>query len=270
LIDRHKEKLENNLFPKVPITFIIPVSDEEVFKNNFLSSPIFYGNRAHQIIIQRGFKSAALAFNSAIEQAENDLLVFAHQDVYFPEKWDLKLYEIISYLDKVAKWGVLGCYGISIEGESVGHVYSNGLGKELGMERPPMQVKSLDEIVLILRKSSGLKFDPSMEHFHLFGTDICLQAMKAGFNNYSISNYCIHNSVSVKWLPPEFWRCAEYLRKKWKKELPIITCCVIIKSSRIIMLFSRIKSYLTTMISLVKKNRIYKKSRLEDPSILIR
>jgi glycosyltransferase involved in cell wall biosynthesis len=245
------------------------VNDEEVFKNNFLSSPIF-GNHLHQIVSQRGFRSAALAYNDAIKLAKNDLLVFCHQDVYFPENWDLKLEEIISHLDRATKWGMLGCFGISIKGEPVGHAYSYGLGSELGMERPPVQVQSLDEFVLVMRKSSGLKFDPSLNDFHLFGTDICLEAEKKGFNNYSISNYCIHNSISVKWLPPAFWKCAEYLRKKWIKRLPVKTCCVTIKGSRMSMLFTRIKFSIITLISILRKKRIYKINRLDDPSCLMR
>jgi hypothetical protein len=53
-----------------------------------------------------------------------------------------------------------------------------------------------------------------------------LEARRRGFDNFAISNYCVHNSLPVKKLPPEFWRCAEYLRIKWQKQLPLKSCCV--------------------------------------------
>jgi glycosyltransferase involved in cell wall biosynthesis len=255
---------------KSALSFIVCVSDLNVLEKTLFSSPIFREGHPHEIITMMNSASASLAYNEAMDNAKNDLLVFCHQDVYFPEGWDIELINIIKDINKKPKWGVLGCYGISLYGEAVGHTYSNGLGRELGMQRPPVRVQSLDEFVLIMRKSNGLKFDRSLRSFHLFGTDICLEAEKLGFINYSISNYCIHNSISIKWLPCDFWNCAEYLRDKWKGKLPVKTCCVVINPSRLVMLITRISSCLSTLISLVKKNRIYRKKRLDDPSILVK
>ena len=41
------------------ITFVVPVNDENIFKKNFLSSPLLK-NKMYEIISQRGFASASI------------------------------------------------------------------------------------------------------------------------------------------------------------------------------------------------------------------
>jgi hypothetical protein len=247
------------------ISFVIAVNDEKVFQANVLTSPILKSGHNHEILVRRGFPSAGAAYNDAITTAGNDLIVFLHQDIYLPDNWDQKLKNIIESLDKLGeKWGVLGCFGTSLQGETVGHVYSNGLKRELGFTQQPVMAQSLDEIVLVIRKSGGLRFDPMLPHFHLYGTDICLESKKRGFKNYSVSNYCVHNSLPVYKLPAEFWQCAEYLRIKWRRELPIKTCCTTISSSGIIMSLKRILSWNSPHKRFSGKQEY---DRLRDPSM---
>jgi hypothetical protein len=93
------------------------------------------------------------------------------------------------------------------------------------MDRPA-QVQTLDEIVLILRKSSGLRFDESLPHFHFYGTDICMAADARGLKSYAISAFCIHNTQQNFVLPKEFYESYRYIKHKWKNSLPIRTTCV--------------------------------------------
>jgi hypothetical protein len=220
--------MNNNSSSKDSITFIISVNDEDVFKNNFLSSPIFNGHHSHQIIIQRGFRSAALAYNSAMERAENDLLAFVHQDVFLPESWMPILKQSLSYLDKKKiKWGVLGCFGSRRGGiGGIGRVYTTGIGIHGCEIYKPEPVETLDEIVLVIRKSSGLCFDPSLPHFHLYGADICMSAREKGMPCYAIPAFCIHNTNQILILPKEFYECYQHVKKRWGKYLPIYTSCI--------------------------------------------
>lgn len=214
------------------ITFVAAVNDEEVFRLNVLASPVFAAGHRHEILARRGYPSAGLAYNDALGLAKNDIVVFLHQDVYLPDKWDERLIGDIEQLESSGcNWGVLGCFGISIEGQPAGHVYSNGLNSELGGACRPVPAQSLDEMVLIFRKSRGLRFDPALRHFHLYGTDICLEAGKRGYRNFVVCNFCVHNSLPVRRLPSEFWRCVSYLVLKWKSRLPVKTCCIMLLPS---------------------------------------
>ncbi len=241
-----------------PITFVIPVNNDEIFSISAMTSPVLK-NTAHEIVVKRNYSSASLAYNDALSGSSNDLFVFMHQDVYLPEGWDSRLLDIIESMDNTLPWGVLGCAGITHDHEVVGHVYSNGMNSVLGKPDKPREVVSLDEMILILKKSNGIRFDPALPHFHLYGTDICLESNKLGFKNYAIDNFCFHNDETFEDLPGEFWACISYLNSKWKLMdckpiLPIKTLCAIIPSNNIEKVISRLKSELYLF-----KCRLFKK-----------
>jgi hypothetical protein len=215
------------------ITFVVAVKSQgEVLENNLLASPCFLAPHDHQILVQEGFQSAAKAYNDAIDRSVNDLIVFCHQDIFLPEAWLSDLERALSCLEADdPQWGVLGCFGETLNDRGRGHVYSSGNGI---MGRPferPTPIQTLDEIVLILRKSSGLRFDESLPHFHLYGTDICLRAAKKGMKNYAISAFCIHNTCQNLILAPEFYECYWHIRRVWRDSLPIHTTCMMITKS---------------------------------------
>lgn len=216
----------------MPITFVTATNNDEILRNNFMVSSCFLGNDDHQILIQRGFSSAAKAYNDAIARSRNDLIVFAHQDVLFPKSWLSDLRSAMHSLERTdPKWGVLGCYGETLNDNGRGYVYSpyaGILGKSF--DRPAL-VQTLDEIVLIIRKSSGLKFDQDLPHFHFYGTDICMAARERGMNSYAISALCIHNSHQNLVLPKEFYQGCEHIRGRWRQFLPIQTTCARITRS---------------------------------------
>lgn len=224
------------------ISFIAAVNDNEILKQNLLFSGVWKSTLKHEFLKKEGYKSASIAFNTAIDEAKNDLLVFIHQDIYLPEKWDYHLIEIIDEIEaNDENWGVLGVYGISVNNNPVGFVYCNGEKKFLGEEGAPVEVQSLDEVVLIMRKSAGLRFDENMPGFHLYATDICLTARELGKKCYAISNVCVHNTLKISVLPKSYWDCFNYVREKWVKYLPVKNPCFEIVRNPIVNYFRRIR-----------------------------
>jgi glycosyltransferase involved in cell wall biosynthesis len=209
------------------ITFAVAVNSRELFEHNFMQSPCFRKAHDYQILVQENFRSAAAAYNNAIDNSRNDLIVFCHQDVFLPENWLSRLNEALTYLEATdPKWGVLGSYGKTVDGRGWGHVYSSGRGVIGEPLNRPVPIQTLDEIVLILRKSSGLRFDESLPHFHLYGADICLRAAKRGMKAYAISAFCIHNTHQSLILPKEFYDGCRHIRRVWSDCLPIQTTCI--------------------------------------------
>lgn len=209
------------------ITFAVAVNNREVLKNNFLASPILRGPGNHEVLAQEGFSSAAKAYNDAIDRSNNDLIVFVHQDVFLPESWLRQVTLALDWLQRAdLRWGVVGPYGKTADGRGWGHVYSSGRGVIGEPVERPAPIQTLDEIVLILRKSSGLRFDEHLPHFHLYGADICLAAAKKGMRSYAISAYCIHNTQQNLVLPKEFYECCAHFKRTWKDSLPIQTTCI--------------------------------------------
>ena len=214
------------------ITFITPTNNREILQRNFLASPCFRGMHSHQIIIQEGYASAGRAYNDAIDTSQNDLMVFLHSDIILPEQWLSDLERALQWLEKEdPAWGVIGTYGETLDDHGRGYIYSSGLGI---MGKPfdePAQIQTLDEIVLIFRKSSGLRFDSGLPNFHMYGTDICMAAQDAGRRNYAISAFCVHNTQPSLVLGEDFYECYWHVQQKWKKYLPIQTTCVRITRS---------------------------------------
>ena len=206
-------------------TVISAINNESLLKSCLLNSPAV--REASEVILQRGYTSAAAAYNNAIDKAQSDLLVLVHQDLYLPHGWLTSLRRALDHLSNVdPNWGVLGVYGVKTSGrERAGFVYCAESGR-LGHAFDGVQeVRSLDEIVLIIRKSSRLRFDEQLPGFHMYGADICLEAQRRGMKSYAISAFCIHNTSGYRMLPLQFWRCYLFMRKKWRAELPIATSC---------------------------------------------
>ncbi|MPZ20441.1 MAG: hypothetical protein GEV06_21385 [Luteitalea sp.] len=209
-------------------TITVSVNHEEVLQQNLLLSPGLLNGGRNQLVIKRRFPSASLAYNSAIEEAENDIVIFVHQDVYLPDTWFACLKSCLAFLEETqVSWGVLGCFGSRKGAEGgLGRVYTSGLGWHGRLVTRPEPVETLDEILLVIRKSSGLRFDPRLPHFHLYGTDICMKARERGLANYAFQGLCVHNTNQLLSLPREFYTCYRYIRSKWSRYLPIYASCM--------------------------------------------
>lgn len=212
-------------------TLISATNNRQILNTCLLGSP--EATKANECLLQEGYSSAACAYNAAIDKARNDVLVFAHQDVYLPPGWAARLQETLEWFDQNdPQWAVAGVWGVTRTGARHGFVYCTGLGRHLGGDfAPPVEVRTVDELLLVVRKSSGIRFDEQIPSYHMYGTDICLEAQHRGLKCYAISTFCIHNTNGYGMLPLEFWKCYLLMRRKWKKVLPIITPCAEITAS---------------------------------------
>jgi glycosyltransferase involved in cell wall biosynthesis len=212
-------------------SLISAVNDDRVLETSLLRSPEVQS--ATDVILKRGFSSAGKAYNSGLEESSGDIVILAHQDVYLPPGWIRKLDDQVQIVNQIdPKWGVLGVCGVTVDGKPSGHVYSTGLRRALGAPfGVPVRAGSVDEMVIILRSETGLRFDDHLPGFHLYGTDICLEARQRGFSSFLVSNFCVHNSNGLHMLPWSFWRSYLHLRAKWYDRLPVVTPCTTIYPS---------------------------------------
>ncbi len=241
-------------------TVISATNNEELLKSCLLNSPDI--REASEVILQRGYGSAAAAFNCAIDMSQSDLLVFIHQDVYLPQGWLASLCRALDLLSKIdPNWGILGVYGVNRSWDAgTGFLYCAESGRLGSAFEGVREVRALDEIVLIMRKSSKLRFDEELPGFHMYGTDICLEARRQGMKSYAISAFCVHNTSGYRMLPLQFWRCYLYMRKKWRSELPIATSCTEITFGCWPMIHWNI-----TRAAKIALGRYRKTTRLADP-----
>lgn len=224
------------------IDIIVAVNDDEVLGNN-LSRSSLLGSSDIILHIMKGYSSAGVAYNSALDACTNDLVVFVHQDVYIPPGWLEKVMKDIAYLDeRDSTWAVLGLYGVMKSGQHAGYVWSSGLDNMVGHAfEYPTPVESVDELLIIVKKSSGIRFDDELPGYHLFGTDIVQNSLAGNKGAYVICAPVIHNSRPVLFLNDDYFAAYDYVANKWKDKLPIPNCVMPIVDSKVLRLKMRLR-----------------------------
>ena len=220
-----------------PLSFLACVSDGSTLESNLLRSPCLIGDWPHEVVAVKNCPSAAAGLNLGLERAQCEFVVCVHQDVYLPAGWDRCLMQQLQEAERrFGSIGVAGVYGVGeviepqhsgqpLQAERIGWVVDRGRMLRDGPELPA-QVAILDELLLVVRRDAGLRFDPDLG-FHLYGADICLQARERGLAVVALAALCHHNSRSVG-LPEAFYRSAEVFARKWSHWLPVATPCVFI------------------------------------------
>jgi SAM-dependent methyltransferase len=205
-----------------PITFVTCVHDEIQLDWNLRRSPCFDPGSRHELMVLTGQSSAAEGYNAALARARHEIVVFVHQDVYLPARWDARFVERFRQAEaRFGGLGVAGVFGITYSGDDPVHA---GLVVDrstlLDFSEPlPALVDGLDEIVLAVRRDTPLRFDDRFG-FHLYGTDISLAARAAGLPVAVVDAPCFHNSLFSE---PDsaFHRARAALLEKWPDVRPL-------------------------------------------------
>jgi hypothetical protein len=218
-------------------SFVACVSNDVILGTNLLASPCLAPDSAHQVLLIKNCPSAADGLNIGIRRAENEWVVLVHQDVLLPAGWDRCVAQQLQEAERrFGQIGVAGVYGVGevitsgdltepLAAERIGWVVDRGRVLRDGPELPA-QVATLDELVLIVRRDTPLRFDPALG-FHLYGGDICLQAREQSLAVVALGALCHHNSASIG-LPEAFYASAAVFARDWSPRLPVATPCVVI------------------------------------------
>ncbi len=214
------------------LSFVVCLSDEATLTANLLASPCLGPDSPHEVIAVRNAPSAAAGLSLGLARARHELVVGLHQDVVLPSGWDRRVVEQYRRAERrFGPIGVAGIYGVGTvraapgrprAAERIGRVVDRG---RLLEERPalPAPAATLDELLLIVRRDTPLRFDPALG-FHLYGADLCLQARERGLAVVVLDALCHHNSRSLA-LPEAFLASAEVFARKWAHRLPVATPC---------------------------------------------
>lgn len=211
----------------VPLTFVACVSDDEVLRANLLASPDLGPGSPHEVILVRNCPSAAHGLNVGLDRGRHDPVVGVHQDVYLPRGWVARFArrwdEAVARFGRVGVAGVYGIAGRGADARRAGHVVDRVrlLREALAL---PAAVDSLDELLVAVRRDAGVRFDPALG-FHLYGTDICLEAARRGWAAVALDAPCLHHSRG-EGLPADFSDSVTTLARKWAAALPLATPCV--------------------------------------------
>ncbi len=177
--------------------------------------------------------SAASAYNRGLDESAEPLLVFLHHDVYLPPGWEHLLQQRIAEVAAMdPDWALIGAYGVDEAGRGYGPVWSSSLGQIVGaVPLAPRAVQSFDELLIVMRRDAGLRFDADLPGWHLYGTDIVTQARAQSRGAYACALPLVHNDGYKDQLDQGFGAAYAYLQRKWAARLPLRS--PVIKISRI-------------------------------------
>jgi len=206
-----------------PFSIVCASNNDDILNQYLMASP---NVNEHQLIIKRNTTNVPKAYNEAMKEATQDIVIFVHHDVSLPDGFFVQLENSIKNLsDK--NWGCLGvagCQGTARYG------YLMNRNTKWGSEKSvPHEVETLDELILIVKRNSVVFDENIPSTHHMFGPDTCLQFRERGMKNYSVLAFCTHNCAVHHTYPKDFYDSAEYLKKKWSQFLPITTTCTVIK-----------------------------------------
>ena len=186
---------------------------------NLGRSPLLAHTPLH---VEKDAPSAAIAYNRALDATTAPIIVFAHHDVYLPPGWDALLTARLAELPP--DWALYGSFGIGLDGAHIGPVWSSSLGMIVGrVPMDPAPVQSFDELLIVMRRDAGLRFDESLPGWHMYGTDIVQTARAVGRGAYAGALPCVHNDRYHGELGNDFDDAYHFVKTKWAAALPITT-----------------------------------------------
>jgi hypothetical protein len=195
---------------------------QAILDNNLARSPVLAEGLA-PLLTEFGAPSASVAYNRLLDRADAPVVVLAHQDVYLPRGWQVVL---AARLAEVAArdpdWALFGAFGVGLDDSHIGPVWSSSLGAIVGqVPIEPMPVQSYDELLIVVNKAAGPRFDEALPGWHLYGTDIVTSARAAGKGAWAGALPCIHNDRYHPAIGPDFAECYRHLQRKWADRLPL-------------------------------------------------
>lgn len=198
------------------------VNDEKILAQCLARSPDIASGAA-RLRTYSDFSSAGLAYNQALLGSDADYLVLAHQDVYLPRNFITRLRKEISKLNQIdPNWAVAGSIGLDADAQLRGKVWSSGLSSVIGESVDvPVRAICLDELLLVVRKSSSVAFDPVLPGFHMYGLDVILHGNDLSMASYVLDLPVVHHSRPVINLNGGYHQAYRYMQKKWRRILPL-------------------------------------------------
>lgn len=157
---------------------------------------------------KRGW-NAAQGLNHGLDHLQADWIVCVHQDVVFPPDFWARLTAALASLPaNAALAGIVGC---EASGRFRGHIVDpNGHCYWPSLPHP---VLTLDEVLIAVRKASGLRFCVDVPGFHCYGADLCFEATKRGLPVMAIDAPLLHLSTGK--LDANYERASAWLLAKW-------------------------------------------------------
>lgn len=143
-------------------------------------------------------------------------LILCHQDVLLNQGHGLpRLRDALEELSrKDPRWAVAGNAGCT-DNTLKGAIKITDPHGTYAVGKLPRRVQSLDENFLILKTGAALDYSSELTGFHLYGTDLCLTAIRQGCSCYVIDFHLTHLSGGSP--DHRYYEALAALQRKWSR-----------------------------------------------------
>jgi hypothetical protein len=214
--------------PALKLAVIVPTTRAQQFELNLQRSPGLAEVQARIVSIRDAANPADALAQALPHCGDADWVLLAHQDVYFPAGFGVRL---ATLLDGIAPGdrdrALIGFAGVGRDA-STGRVSPAGfvIDRLQRFDHPAsMQALSIDELALVFSARTLHRIDPTLG-WHLWATDLCLAAIERHGVWARIERLPVfHNSLNDFSLPEAFHASARVLAAKHARLCPIPTLC---------------------------------------------
>ncbi len=207
----------NHLYEFSICTLVTRKEEYNEMLNSFISAG-FTKENAEFLFLDNSIENkydGYTGLNLFLRQAKGKYIIICHQDILIDKDNIKVLRNCLEELElKDPKWAICGNAGAKGPNHVVYHItHPNDM--HLSKGNFPVEVTSLDENFLLIKNEASLSFSMDLAGFHLYGTDLCLNAALNGFSTYVIRFNLTHKSTGN--LSPDFFEIRKNLIKKYKR-----------------------------------------------------
>lgn len=194
---RRFPKIEKGLpSPARPVSFICVRFSGE-FEHNIWQSECVHDERNEFIVVDNRanahFATLGQAICAGIDKAHHELLVIVHEDVLLQPGWQAMFEVSLNTLENHdPDWSAVGIVGWDENDRLIGHSSDPHGYRNSFKKIPYLETSRIDEQLIVLQKSSGIRPDPNLPSIHNIGRDLKLQGMNCNRKCYVINAPAIH------------------------------------------------------------------------------
>lgn len=174
------------------------------------------------------------AINSAVSEADEPYIIFCHQDILLDQGHGIEdLRKIVTELNSSdPAWAVLGNAGVTEDHRLLRNI-NDPMGNDYKKDLAPERACTLDENFLVIKTSSKLRCSDSLNGFHLYAADLCLQAQQQQHSCYVVNFHLTHLSPGK--IDQSFQVARQSFQRRWSNKYRFVyvhTPCTSIFLSR--------------------------------------
>jgi hypothetical protein len=155
--------------------------------------------------------------NYVIANTEEPYIIFCHQDLLINQGDGFEqLLKVLKELDQLEpQWAVAGNSGINNKYEHIVKI-TDPHHTPIWSDKFPQKVDSLDENFIVINSAANIACSSELSGFHLYATDLCIDAKLKGYSCYVIDFHLSHLSPGN--ISKDFWELQTKFQKKWSSK----------------------------------------------------